>query len=155
LSTSSRFLAKCGPADEHGCIPWIGHKLPTGYGMLRSKRGDSWTKEYAHRIAWSLKNGEVPSGKCVLHRCDNPSCVNVEHLFLGTQADNMRNKASKGRHHMRTGGLVNGLNAIDDERIRDLDRMDITRDGIADWLGISQATVSHVLSGALSHSAHA
>lgn len=52
----------------------------------------------AHRAAWVAANGPIPSGLHVLHRCDNPPCVNIEHLFLGTHQDNMDDKKSKGRH---------------------------------------------------------
>lgn len=51
----------------------------------------------AHRLAWTEANGEIPEGMQVLHKCDNPPCINVDHLFLGTNADNMRDKAKKGR----------------------------------------------------------
>jgi len=51
----------------------------------------------AHRVAWTLAHGTVPDGLCVLHRCDNPPCVRVEHLFLGTDLDNSQDKEQKGR----------------------------------------------------------
>jgi HNH endonuclease len=153
LTLRSRFLSKCGTATANGCIPWLANKLPKGYGILRLKRDGKWTQGYAHRIAWELAKGEIPDGAHVLHRCDNPSCVNHKHLFLGNQKTNMQDMAVKGRHHMRIGGLLAGLNEVDDERILDLKRSGCTHDAIAAWLNISGATVSFVLRGKLAHSA--
>ena len=52
----------------------------------------------AHRVAWVKARGEIPAGICVLHRCDNPPCINVDHLFLGTQIDNILDCSAKGRN---------------------------------------------------------
>lgn len=61
-----------------------------------------WTErqrlELAHRIAWELVNGPVPQGMCVRHTCDTPPCCNPEHLILGSQAENMKDKIGRGRH---------------------------------------------------------
>lgn len=78
-----------------GCHEWTGSMTGSRleYGQLWAD-GKQWS---AHRYAWTVKNGAIPSGMSVLHRCDNPKCVNPEHLFLGTQADNMRDMKSKGR----------------------------------------------------------
>lgn len=76
-----------------GCIEWKGNINENGYGRFSYKRRG----ELAHRAAWRLFRGEIPKGMCLLHRCDNPPCVNLDHLFLGDRGDNARDMASKGR----------------------------------------------------------
>ena len=79
------------------CIEWTGYREKGGYGRL-FRKGRVWQ---AHRWEWTEKHGPIPEGMCVLHRCDNPPCVNVAHLFLGTQVDNIHDMIAKGRR--RTG----------------------------------------------------
>lgn len=75
------------------CIVWTGHKR-YGYGQI----SDGTKKLLAHRVAFELANGPIAKGMVICHRCDRPECVNPEHLFIGTQADNIRDMVSKGRH---------------------------------------------------------
>ena len=78
---------------------WVVTPTPTlygepSYGMI-SVKGKSWP---AHRLSWTLAYGPIPEGMCVCHHCDNPPCVRPDHLFLGTRADNNRDRDQKGRH---------------------------------------------------------
>lgn len=82
-------------SKSEGCWTWTGQHTRAGYGHI-SFMGHRW--RYAHRVAWELSNGPIPHGRLVCHRCDNPGCVRPDHLFLGTQADNMRDMVSKGRN---------------------------------------------------------
>ena len=92
-----------GP-DE--CWMWRGERKGGSwdYGVLYliSRTDGSHREVRAHRFAWELEHGEIPEGMCVLHHCDNPPCVNEEHLFLGTNADNTQDCLLKGRHHNST-----------------------------------------------------
>ena len=77
-----------------GCLEWTGNTDRDGYGVISVK--DKSTR--AHRLAWELANGPIPAGLCVLHHCDNPPCCDVEKcLFLGTNAENVADRHSKGR----------------------------------------------------------
>lgn len=76
-----------------GCMEWTARTDPDGYGEIRVD-GKLWR---AHRLAWTAANGPIPTGLQVLHHCDNPPCVNVQHLFLGTNKDNHADKKRKGR----------------------------------------------------------
>lgn len=84
-----RFDAKWTPEPFSGCWLWMAGPKIGGYGMFDHVQ--------AHRVAWMFYRGNIPPKTCVLHHCDTPSCVNPDHLFLGTGADNMRDKCLKGR----------------------------------------------------------
>lgn len=76
-----------------GCVLWTGPKISTGYGNIKID-----SKNYkAHRVSWQERRGPIPYGKHVLHKCDNPSCINPDHLFIGTHDENMSDKVAKNR----------------------------------------------------------
>lgn len=83
--------------DPNGCFIWIAATRTSGNGFTYGQFSLDHYPEKAHRAAWMLYRGPIPDGLFVCHRCDNPLCVNPEHLFLGTALDNMRDMYSKGR----------------------------------------------------------
>ena len=101
---------------DNGCWEWVGHKNIRGYGMQRfgSKA------EFAHRKSYKLHRGEIPNGLCVLHKCDNPGCVNPDHLWLGTIQDNNLDCVRKDRHSKGEGRPGCKLKEKDVLEIRDL-----------------------------------
>lgn len=141
-----RFKSKCGAATASGCIPWTGYKTTTGYGVLRVASKGS-RKTTAHRIAWVIERGDLDPEMLVLHRCDNPSCVNVEHLFLGSPKENTDDMVSKRRHAWRDGQPWQKLTAQDAARIRDLRRSGLTQQKIADQFGVSRPLISLIEHG--------
>lgn len=86
-----RFWAKVEKGE--GCWEWQGARHPHGYGQVRI----AGICVFAHRYSWQLANGPIPGGLNVCHHCDNPKCVRPDHLFLGTQRDNLQDMAGKGR----------------------------------------------------------
>lgn len=79
------------------CVIWVGCINKSGYGRVR-RSGFTYD---AHRFSWIINNGPIPKGLFVCHKCDNPPCVNIDHLFLGTNKDNMIDCASKGRLYVQ------------------------------------------------------
>lgn len=116
--TIEYILSKVKKVDS-GCWEWIGARDLKGYGVIRrcpNGRNEKPLQIKAHRASWiafnPVENGI--SGLCVLHHCDNPSCVNPEHLFIGTKRDNAKDRDAKGR-----GKLWRGKPGYENFRIGD------------------------------------
>jgi hypothetical protein len=95
LTEQERFDQKCAPNPETGCVEWTAYCNPHGYGSFFRHKSHQFV--FAHRWAYERAHGPIPEGLCVLHHCDNPRCVNVDHLWLGTKLDNARDRDAKKR----------------------------------------------------------
>jgi len=96
-SVNERFLNKISIEPNSGCWLWTAAVDPNGYGNFHVNVHEGLKK--AHRVSWDLFRGSIPEDTCVCHHCDNPPCVNPEHLFLGTTKDNMGDMSRKGRQN--------------------------------------------------------
>lgn len=133
------------------CWLWIGHKNEHGYGLVTIGRGK---QVRAHRYMYEKYNGKIKDNLLVCHKCDTRNCVNPDHLFLGTQKENMSDASIKGRigyksfhgesHHMSK------LTMAKAEEIRNLwAKGGLYQREIGERFGVSQAVVSKIIKGEL------
>lgn len=116
LTLAERFWPKVDKSGD--CWSWLGARNRKGYGTigLGGKHGKCTP---APRAAWLLTRGPIPDGLLVCHRCDNPTCVRPEHLFLGTALENTHDMISKGRaRHRPLRGESNRRALLTDEKVR-------------------------------------
>jgi len=127
-------------------VLYDGHINRSGYGWKYS--ADIGTKESAHRWAWRIQNGPIPEGLNVLHRCDTKPCINTDHLFLGTQADNMIDMESKGRGvHPQLPGERNPSARLTEQQVLDIRSDPRSHSVVAADYGVCKATIAHARSG--------
>lgn len=125
-------------------MEWDGFLTPDGYGR-GLWMGRQWL---AHRRAWAEAHGD-PGDLHVLHKCDNRACVNVDHLFLGTNDDNVADKVSKGRQHHPVGEL-HGRSKLTDQSVLEIRGRLAAGErqaDIATSVGVSVSTISHIKNG--------
>jgi len=130
-----------------GCWEWKGTRQGRGYGVFYDT---NIHRHLSHRFSYALFVGPIPDGMCVCHTCDNPPCVRPDHLFVGTQADNMRDCASKGRSPNGERHWVTTLTISDVRSIRGAykgKRKRPFQKEIAKSFGVSKQTVSRILRG--------
>lgn len=155
--TLERFWSKVDKTSSYtGCWIWTASKLTGGYGAF--KFDGSMVR--AHRFSWEIENGNVPEDLQVLHNCpggDNPSCVNPDHLWLGTQEDNVHDMDIKCRRGDNSPinpacGERNGNSKLTKEDVEIIihlfdnkDRFELTQQEIADLFGVSQKQISRLI----------
>jgi hypothetical protein len=130
-----------------GCWLWAGATFFHGYGAISGGRKVGPLR--AHRVSWEIHFGPIPSGLRVLHHCDTPACVRPDHLFLGTQQDNLSDMAAK--HRGRRSGLPGTTNAqakLTDEAVREARAAranGATFDSLAHRYGVSQKAIMNAV----------
>lgn len=124
------------------CWRWRGSTAWNGYGVV----GFQGRQQKAHRVAWQLTRGPIPQGMRVLHRCDNPSCCNPDHLFLGTQLDNIADREAKGR-----GAKPPSRRKLTRDEVAEMRRLyaalPISQAQLAEQFGVSRGNVSKIVNG--------
>lgn len=139
--TERRFDRGYTPEPNSGCWLWLGFLNEDGYGYIRHHAKQMG----AHRYSYMRFNGPIPEGMYVCHTCDVPSCVNPDHLFLGTQTDNMRDMERKGRGKKASGEAHSKtyLTEQDVRRIREMlttmRQLDVSRE-----TGINISTIHNI-----------
>ena len=138
MKALDRFNAKW--KEEGRCHVWIGSRKRTKYGLSYGFFFlDKLTT--AHRASWILHVGPIPKGACVLHRCDNPACVNPKHLFLGTNADNSKDMTAKKR---QAAGERHGNSRLTVEAVKEIRRSKENRRVLAEKFGVTPINVDHI-----------
>ncbi len=132
---------------ETGCWIWTGCLDVHGYGSTRDPVLQKTM--LAHRLSWLAYRGEIPGQLNVLHKCDVPACVNPDHLFIGTQADNIEDMTRKGRHWLSTQGLypLAKLTREDVARIRKESAAGASRKDVACRYGVHYTSISKIVGG--------
>lgn len=134
------------PLTECGCWIWMKPLDRTGYGRIRAPGQKVRLAVQAHRLSWTITNGPIPNGLKVCHSCDIRCCVNPDHLFVGTQAENMADMSRKGRASIRRGTESHFAKLKHEDVLfilsSDLPYADLTRK-----FGVSDQTVYRIRSG--------
>lgn len=143
-----RFWKKVNKTSS--CWLWMGKRTPKGYGDFAVRVANKILDFRAHRYAWEMIKGSIPKDKLVCHKCDNPPCVNPDHLYLGTQSENIKESVGKGRHSTCHQRGENNPSAIITGKIVEEIRKSyvprkVTQRFLAEKFNLTQSYVSEIL----------
>ncbi len=142
---SERFESKYIPEPNSGCWIWTAYVNCDGYGRI-AREGSRMGMELAHRVSWGLHRGSIPNGLQVLHRCDNPPCVNPDHLFLGDVSANMKDAVKKGRKIMPR-GEKNYNATLTESQALEIKYSKVTNRKLAEKYGVTYGMIGHIKNG--------
>lgn len=140
---AERFWEKVEVRGADDCWPWLAATKQGGYGKIIDADGRF---QLTHRVAYRFAFGDIPVGLVVCHRCDNPGCVNPQHLFLGTQAENLRDMRSKHRDNPPRGSK-HPKTRLDEVLVVRLRADQRSHRRIAKDYGIGKSTVGMIKAG--------
>lgn len=136
-----RLMEKTKVDADTGCWEWTGGKAGNGYGNI-------WYNgklTYTHRLSYELFTGEIPAGLFILHKCDNPACINPDHLWAGTAKENSIDCVQKGRdnppHHI---GEKNGRAKLSSSQVLEIRKDKRTHHKLAEIYGVSYGLIGHI-----------
>jgi hypothetical protein len=141
---ADRFWEKVIQAGPDDCWLWLGAKRYGGYGVIGAGGAGGGRHMVATHVSLLLAGVAVPDGMHVLHRCDNPSCVNPKHLWLGSREDNMRDASRKGRMAM---GVDHGRSKLTHQQARAIRASKKTHRELAEKYGVTPSQVSNIQLG--------
>ena len=124
------------------CWIWIGSSVPTGYGVFKVR---SYQMVSAHRLSWYIKNGPIPHDLIICHICDNPKCVNPEHLYAGTYQSNFDDMMSRGRFNGGNKNPHSRLTENEASEIKMLKANGMTYSDIGGRYGLSKSHVENIV----------
>jgi hypothetical protein len=132
-----RFMDKVSPEPNSGCWLWTSSVDSTGYGTFWKDR----TAQKAHRLSYQIHRGEIPAGMQVCHKCDNPLCVNPDHLFVGTLQDNMKDRNAKGR---QARGVRHSKARLSEDDVRFIRSSNLTTIALGKMFNINHGSISAI-----------
>lgn len=128
--------------EKNGCVEWVAFKNHCGYGRINV----GGQIRFAHRVAYELKHGKIPDGIEICHFCDNPACVNVDHLFPATHAENMADMRQKGRADRlkKSKGVLHHMAKLHDADVKKILLDDRSPSAICAEYGVTEGAIRQI-----------